>query len=409
MTHARYLVLPFALILLILSWFTHAEEKLTIHMVLNNSDSGMVHYVPLGFREKSFNTAFWAGFFTGGIGGLIAGGALDAELEKENERLTNIFKSNYGTNEERRDIFTNTLTNALASSYNNIEFVFHPLFLDEEGELDTANAAYQNLGYLLYVKETSGLATPVTEANWGKLGGYTLLELKAFDVKSKSLILHETMDTNGDLSSDVEGIVASKERFLSSYENAVKAISNMFYWRLTGRNYFHTLAANTPLNDQFPSIQQFFEEAANSFKFKQVKFKKWRRPNTNNKFMFIAEPKKHNKYFAIVTEIDFLAEELGQNFDSAEAYVSTYLSRLKNMGWNTEVMETHEYFNFNPQWITFTLNAPAGGIQVFAVTKQEDVIILHKVVILENIDTYIDKYAKSVVSYVHDSKLVIKD
>ena len=214
----------------------------------------------------------------------------------------------------------------------NLNPIFVPAKFNAKDELELSDSEYGNSDYVFLITMLNGLATPSAEANWGKLTATTYLEIRGFQKSTKATLFQEALDGIGPVRADIEKAISDTDQFAEDFSIAADTAAYKLIWRMAGRNYLYLLAKDTPLAKEFPSIQSYLADMEDSFKYKPIKFKKWRRVKTGIAYKFITEPKKDAKNFGIVTEVDLLAKELGQDFDNINDYVSMYMGRLATQG-----------------------------------------------------------------------------
>ena len=87
------LILPLLLLVSVTlnSTQSFASSSIDVYIAIDERQAPMVKFVSADHRGKTSNVAAIGALFGGALGGFIGGSILEAEIEKENLRLTEAF------------------------------------------------------------------------------------------------------------------------------------------------------------------------------------------------------------------------------------------------------------------------------------------------------------------------------
>jgi len=280
-----------------------------------------------------------------------------------NADLSERLRSSIGDTVDRRAVYQRELTAAFAQHTTDLELVFLAPDLIVKGKPDFKRIDAQRTPYVVVLAEGAGLATqpPV----WGTLAPVTTVDLRVYDVRKKKRTLKDILRGFGTLNDDEDAAVDSADTFVSGYPQAVRIVSNAAYWRLSGKDVLHQLAKGTGFEDEFPSVKTLLKANAKRFDFDRPKIKGWKSPKTRNSYVYIAEPKKDKQILGIVSDVDLLLKELGQDFDSLDLYVAHRLGNLADEGFGVESITEVPLLQFEDAWRSYMVSSPQGGYSIF--------------------------------------------
>ncbi len=324
-----------------------------------------------------------------------------------NADLSKRLQASVGDTIDRRAVYQRELTAAFAQHTTDLELVFLAPDLIVKGKPDFKRIDAQRTPYVVVLAEGAGLATqpPV----WGTLAPVTTVDLRVYDVRKKKRTFKDILRGFGTLNDDEDAAVDSADTFVSGYPQAVRIVSNAAYWRLSGKDVLHQLAKGTGFEDDFPSVKTLLKANAKRFDFDRPKIKGWKSPKTRNSYVYIAEPKKDKQILGIVSDVDLLLKELGQDFDSLDLYVARRLGNLADEGFGVESITEVPLLQFKDAWRSYMVSSPQGGYSIFLHAKVENLVLTHRIIVLEeNPLTMLTKYQADIQNYVNNSALQIK-
>ena len=324
-----------------------------------------------------------------------------------NADLSERLRSSIGDTVDRRAVYQRELTAAFAQHTTDLELVFLAPDLIVKGKPDFKRIDAQRTPYVVVLAEGAGLATqpPV----WGTLAPHTTVDFRVYDVRKKKRTLKDILRRFGTLNDDEDAAVDSADTLVSGYPQAVRAVSDDVYWRLSGGDVLHQLAKGTSFEDDFPSVKTLLEAYAKRFDFDRPKIKGWKNPKTGNSYVYITEPKKDKQIIGIASDVDLLLKELGQDFDSLELYILHRLTKLADQGFGVESPAEVPLLQFTENWSSYMIPNPQGGQTIFLHSQVENLILTHAIIVLdENPLTMLTKYQADIQNYVNNSVLQIK-
>ena len=384
-----------------LSVSAHAQQDpIKLGVLLDTSTPLIVFFM----EEEPKKRSLWVwGSWTVGIASGIDGYRTGVRSGELAERL----RVSVGNTVDRREVYQRELTAAFAEHTLDLELVFLSSDLIVKGKPDFKRINAELTPYVVVIEEVAGLVTP--SGFWGSLAPSTTAEIRVYDVRKEKRTLKERLQSLATRNDDADAAVDSADTFASGYPQAVRTVSNTAYWRLSGRDVLHQLAKGTGFEDDFPSVKTLMDANAKRFTFERPKLKGWKMPKTRNSYLFIAEPKKDRQIFAIVSDVDLLVKEFGQDFDSLDLYVAHRLSKLADGGFGVESITEVPLLQFTDDWSSYMVPSPQGGYAIFLHSKLEELVLTHRIVVLEEDPLPIlTKYQADIQNYVNNSVLQIK-
>ncbi len=396
-TEMRKMLLVLLFVLTNTSGFAQ-DEPIRLAVILDTSEPLQVRYVSPKFKKNVQVSALG-----GLVGGLIHGASIASKDKSLEERL----RASVGSRASRDLELQLGLAEAFARETPHLVLDFLPNDYLRKGKPNFARFDAKRNSHVLVVEEYAGLSTP--NIRWGSLVAQSTLKLRLYDTKTKKRIIKEKIQGIGPHTDDIDTALDSPEFFLKTYPSAVRALGFGLYWRLNGRNGLHSIAKNTPHAQAFPSIEALLKRQSALFDFDRPKLKGWRTPRTGTPYLFSNEPKKDKKQVAIVTDIDLLIKEFGQDFESLDPYIELRIDRLVEMGWDTSVVSEVPILNVDPEWISYGLPDPRGGTAIFLHRRNNQYVTTHQIVVLdEDPVPLLTKYQQDIEGYINQSALRMK-
>ncbi len=388
-------VLVFAFVSLSVS--AHAQQgPLKLGILLDTSEPLFVYFME---EEPTMRNLLIWGPLTAAIKGYRTG-ARSVELT---ERL----RVSVGNTVDRREVYQRELTAAFAKHTSDLELLFLSSDLIVKGKPDFKRIDAEQTPYVVVIEEFAGLVTP--SGSWGALAPSTTAKLRVYDVRKKKRTMKVLQQRWVTLNDDEDAAVDSADTFVSGYAQAVTAVSDIIFWSLSGRDVLHQLAKGTSFEDDFPSIKTLYEANAKRFDFVRPKIKGWKKHKTGNSHLFITAPKKDKQNLGIVSDVDPLLKELGQDFDSLESYIPYWLTRLADRGFGVESPTEVPLLQFTENWSSYMIPNASGGRTIFLHSKIENLALTHQIFVLEeNPLPILTKYQADIQNYVNNSVLHIK-
>lgn len=392
-------ILVFAFVSLSVS--VHAQQDpIKLGILLDTSEPLIVFFMEEEPKKRSL--LIW-GSLTAGIAAGIDGYRTGSRIVELSERL----RISVGNTVDRREVYQRELTAAFAKYTSDLELLFLSSDLIVKGKPDFKRIDAEQTPYVVVIEEVAGLVTP--SGSWGSLAPSTTATLRVYDVRKKKRTLKLVLQRWDTLNDDEDAAVDSADTFVSGYPQAVTAVSDIIFWSLSGRDVLHQLAKGTSFEDDFPSIKTLYEANAKRFDFVRPKIKGWKNLKTGNSHLYITAPKKDKQNLGIVSEIDPLLKELGQDFDSLESYIPYLLTRLADLGFGVESLTEVPLLQFTENWSSYMIPNASGGRTIFLHSKIENLVLTHQIFVLEeNPLPILTKYQADIQYYVNNSVLHIK-
>ena len=376
-------------------------DPIRLGVILDTSEEIKVDYIPPEFKEEVQKAAVAGLFLTPIGGGLIAGGTAASRNKALAERLN----ASIGDDFDRRSILQSELTEEFAKYTDNIELVFLEPELLKKGKPDFKRIDAANTPYVVVIEEDKvGMAT--LKIKWGTLSPRSLIKMSVYDAKKKKRVLKEKLQGLGDPISDINAAVDTPEPFLAGYPQAVNRLAYATYWRLNGKDILHTIAKGTEHADEFVSVATVLADNAKRFTFDRPKLKGWKYRKSGTPYVFLAEPKKDRKQFAIVTDIDLLVEELGQPYEVLDDYLELRISRLEELGFDVASLQEIPDLGLSGEWTSYMIDNPNGGNSILLHRMVDNFVVSHEVIVLqEDPNVLLTKYQADIVNYIDNASL----
>ena len=384
-----------------LSVSAHAQQDpIKLGVLLDTSASLYVMFIEK--EPKNPNPLIWAMPVIAPV--MIAKTIRDTS---RNVNLRKRLRASVGDTIDRRAVYQRELTAAFAAHTSNLELIFLSPDFIVKGKPDFKRIDAEQTPYVVVIEEAAGLVTP--SGSWGALAPITTAKLQVYDVRKKKRTMKVLQQRWVTLNDDEDAAVDSADTFVSGYTQAVTAVSDIIFWSLSGRDVLHQLAKGTSFEDDFPSIKTLYEANAKRFDFVRPKIKGWKNLKTGNSHLYITAPKKDKQNLGIVSEIDPLLKELGQDFDSLESYIPYLLTRLADLGFGVESPTEVPLLQFTDSWSSYMITNSSGGRTILLHSKIENLVLTHQIFVLEeNPLPILTKYQDDIQYYVNNSVLHIK-
>jgi hypothetical protein len=405
MNTTKRLVALFTLLLFLGSPAVGADDgKIKLMVIYDPSPPLKVSLI----TQKDMNRALGAQILFGRIGANATQEHLDRRSQQHSEQLIKtvgdfprvpLFKENlakiFSQQADRFEL--KILTRNEADEYTS-----------DKWELEFETLHNQGWRYVLLLKETTGYASAKT--NLGKLGVWDLLDAKLYDTTTLQVIFEEQPDAVHDVHIELEQALSDRNFFVSNYEAALRKIFQQLYSRLNGTDTLHEMAEHYGLADKFPPVAKTLKSYAKRFELDQALPQGWKEAETENAYLFIAEPKKDRDFVAVVASVDLLIAALGQDFEDISQYYDFRLSKLRNIGWDTAAIGEAPKMELKDKWDSYTLPNPRGGKTIFLHRKvgQEFVLTYEVILLGENREKFFEQYKTQIESYINDTVFKIK-
>jgi hypothetical protein len=382
----------------------HAQqEPIKLGILLDTSSPLSVGFVDTSLGDQMKKVALQS-IFMGPLAGALHGGG----TATRNAELTKRLRASVADDIGRPAVYERELTDAFAAYTSNLKLVFLPADLIVKGRPDFTQIDSDDIPYVVVMEESTGLATPAPQ--WGTVAAFSAVEVRVYNVAKKKRTLKETFFGFGASESDIDVAVDSADTLIGGYPQAVSALSGRMYWRLSGQNVLHDLAKDTAHASEFPSIEKVFKDNAKRFKVERPKIKNWKMPRTGNAYVFYSFPKKDKRAVMILTDVDLLIKELGQNFDSLDRYIAQRLARIADEGFGVESPAEVPVLQVGEEWRSYMVSHPQGGQAIYMHKKQGDVVFTHQIVVFgDDPLPMLTKYQADLQTYVDNSALLVGD
>lgn len=380
----------------------HAEP-IRLGVILDTSEELKVSYIDADFKKEVQGAAVAGLFLTPIVGGLIAGGT----QAKRNASFAERLQVSVGENFDRDTVLQQQLTEEFAKYTSNIELVYLPGSLLNKKKPDFKQIDADVTPYVVVMKETAGMST--LHVKWGTLSPLSLVEMAVYDVGKKKRLLKEKLEGVADPLEDIDTALDTPAPFIDGYPDAASRLAYATYWRLNGKNILHTISRRSEHADEFASIEDVLAAGAKRFDIDRPKMKGWKTPKTGTPFMFRAEPKKDRKVFGIISDVDMLVKELGQEFETLDPYLAMRLTRQMDLGYGVDSAEDVPLLEFTGDWTSYMISDPRGGVGIFLHSQVDDLVVSHQIIVLEEDPMPIlVKYQDDIQNYVDNFVMTVK-
>lgn len=234
--------------------------------------------------------------------------------------------------------------------------------------------------------------------------------VKAFDIENKKnlgkiILLNKNIKNLYGQDEILENKNILPENYTAIYPN----VDQVAYYRLLGKDIFHTFSKSQKLESKFPSVKKKLKEYAKKFEVKFPSIEKWSSYPTLNDFAYVNAPRKDKMVMAISTTIDLAIDELGQKDMTLEEYSLNQMSNLKEANFEIDTKTEYPKLDVKQKHIAYMVTLPKGGKSIFIDQKIDEYFISNEIILAQNdYLTLLNKYKLDIEKFISETYLILK-
>lgn len=264
--------------------------------------------------------------------------------------------------------------------------------------------------YVLRLFPSAGYASMPSRV--GTVSPFVATRYEFHDARKKKRLHKGEVRRFGDQhSDDILRAVENPDSLVDQMDGLAAAVMRDIYQQLVGADILHRVAKGTALADAYPSIRATLAHHAKRFTLQRPDSKVLYYKRSNDPYNFPAAPSRYQRQFGLVTRVDVLAAELGQDFDNLDEFVSLHLKRLAETGWPIDELRENSRLEVPDAWTSYVLPNLLGGESVFLHRKIQDFDLSHRVDLKDDNEAgrieIVKKFEKIVGRYIRLTRLTI--
>lgn len=192
--------------------------------------------------------------------------------------------------------------------------------------------------------------------------------------------------------------VSDKVAFMLEYAVACGNAIGAIYGQLNKEGHLSTMATTVGLGDKIPAIGEILNRYSKTFDYTIATPKNWSVIETGTKYSTALAPKNKDKIqFGMRFDVDLLIEDLGQEGQDLETYVSLFINKLNNRGYTLDSTSSHG-LKFSDDAIVLVFNRPQlAGKEILGFNRfGKEYIGIFSVILLKDHETYLAKYRQDI-------------
>lgn len=317
------------------------------------------------------------------LGGPISSGVIAAEQSAANSRFTRALNDPENDLPAYQPILQQAVAERFEALDSNIDLTVLPATALRKKRPDYDNLGPDTPRYIAVVLGMAGLGSP--PAKFGELRAFANHQVRVYDTKKKKRILKERVTRHGlNWSKDPERATSSPDLLVQDLPFLTDSVAAAIYWQLYGNDILHLAAKPTALSGQYPSITQIRAQYAEQFTLYQPISKVLFYKDTGSPYTSEVIPKRYKQELKVVTTVDVLAKELGQDFEDLPAFVEHHVGKLAGNGWSVSDASDNDKLTVPEGHTSYALPNPQGGTTLFYHKQFGDFVLTHQIDLLGN-------------------------